>query len=302
MGFVVLFIVSCMKNVKLIYLPQFDPRKYLHCIEKYKISVAHCVPTLMVFLAKSPMIDEYNLESLKLITCGASVLSKELEEAVNDRFKGKVQITQAYGMSELTLGVVSQSAVLKVGSVGSVLPGIYGKVINENGASLGVNQQGELCFKGFLLMKGYIGNEKATKDTIDKDGWLHTGDIGYYDEDQQFFIVDRIKDLIKYKGFQVAPAEIEAILLSHPDIMDSAIVGIPDPKCGELPFAFVVKRSGSDLTENEVIDFVAQLASKQKHLYGGVKFVLEIPKNANRKVLRRQLRQVAIVARTMSKL
>ena len=291
-----------MKDVKLIYLPKFDPRKYLHCIEKYQVTIAHCVPTLMVFLAKSPMIDEFNLQSLKLITCGASVLSKELEEAVHKRLKEQVQITQTYGMSELTLGVVAQSSVFKVGSVGSVLPGIYGKVIDENGASVGANQQGELCFKGFLMMKGYINNDEATRDTIDKDGWLHTGDIGYFDEDQQFYIVDRIKDLIKYKGFQVAPAEIEAILLSHPQILDSAIVGIPDPECGELAFAFVVKVPGSHLTESEVIDFVAQAASKTKHLHGGVKFIQEIPKNANRKVLKKQLKQVANFTRTMAKL
>lgn len=170
-------------------------------------------------------------------------------------------------------------------------PGTYAKVIDtETGKPLGPYQRGELCFKGDCIMKGYIGDKKATESTIDKSGWLHTGDIGYYDDDFEFFIVDRIKELIKYKGFQVPPAEIEALLLTHPKIKDAAVIGVPDEECGELPLAFVVKQTEGNLTEKEVIDFIAKKASPAKRLRGGVRFVDEIPKNPSGKILRRHLR------------
>ncbi|XP_037944387.1 luciferin 4-monooxygenase-like [Teleopsis dalmanni] len=138
---------------------------------------------------------------------------------------------------------------------------------------------------------GYIGDTKATQGAI-KDGWLHTGDIGYYDDDFEFFIVDRIKELIKYKAFQVPPAEIEAILLTHPKIKDAAVIGKPDEEAGELPMAFVVKQANVQLTEKEVADFVAENTSSPKRLRGGVLFVDDIPKNPSGKILRRILRDM----------
>ena len=150
-------------------------------------------------------------------------------------------------------------------------------------------------------MKGYIGNDAATKDAI-RDGWMQTGDIGYYDEDKQFYIVDRIKELIKYKGSQSAPAEIEAILLSHPKIKDAGVIGIPDEECGELPLAYVVKQPDVNLTEKEVIDFVASLASKPNHLHGGVRFIHEVPKNPSGKILRKDLREMYKKTQMNSKL
>ena len=218
-------------------------------------------------------------------------MSKEVQDGVAKRFHADLDISQGYGMSETTLGVLNQHELKKPGSVGSLFKGVIAKIVDENGKSLGMNQRGELCFKGLLIMKGYIGNDAATKDSI-RDGWLHTGDIGYYDEDKQFFIVDRIKELIKYKAYQSAPAEIEAILLSHPKIKDAGVIGIPDEECGELPFAYVVKQPDVNLTEKEVIDFVASLASKPKQLHGGVKFIHEVPKNPSGKILRRFLREL----------
>lgn len=158
----------------------------------------------MVFLAKNPMVADYDLSHVKLIICGAAPLSKELEQAVYGRLKiPNLQIRQGYGMSELTLAVLLQKKITKPGSVGDLIAGSYGKVIDEDGKALGPNKKGELCFKGNQLMIGYVNDENATAATIDKEGWLHTGDVGYYDEDKQFFIVDRIKELIKWKGFQV---------------------------------------------------------------------------------------------------
>lgn len=168
----------------------------------------------MIFLAKSKLVDNYDLSSLRLLTCGAAPLSKETELEVRDRLKNpKLVIKQGYGLTELTGasgGVLSSKGVTKPGSVGEVNTGVSAKVIDENGKTLGPNQKGELCFKGSLMMMGYINDESATRATIDEDGWLHTGDIGYFDDDLQFYVVDRIKELIKWKGFQVPPAGLFA--------------------------------------------------------------------------------------------
>jgi acyl-CoA synthetase (AMP-forming)/AMP-acid ligase II len=193
-------------------------------------------------------------------------------------------------MSETTYGILGSLAIVKPGSVGEAIKGVYAKVIDENGKTLGLHKSGELCFKGDRIMKGYINDPKATSESIDKDGWLHSGDIGYYDEDRQFFIVDRLKELIKYKAFQVAPAEIEALLLSNPKVKDCGVIGIPDEESGELPLAFVVKQPGATLTEGEVKKFIEENASKPKWLRGGVKFIDQIPKNPSGKILRRELR------------
>lgn len=276
---------------KIVLLPKFEEGLFLSCIENYRCNVLFLVPPLMLFLAKHPMVDGYDLSCMRLIICGAAPLSKELEQAVYDRIKNPLlKIRQGYGMSELSLAVTVQKSISKPGSVGDLNEGSLAKVIDENGKSLGPNKRGELCFKGNQLMIGYIGDDKATKDTIDRDGWLHTGDVGYYDEDHQFYIVDRIKELIKWKGYQVPPAEIEGVLLTNRKIRDAAVIGIPDEAVGELPLAFVVKADMS-LTEEEVIQFVAKSASPAKRLHGGVIFINEIPKNPSGKILRRELRE-----------
>lgn len=232
-----------------------------------------------------------------MIFCGAAPLSRETELELKKRFKQKVAIVQGYGMSETTYGILGSVVEMKPGSVGKILKGCYVKVIDENGKSLGPNKRGELCFKGTKIMKGYLNDQKATVETIDKDGWLHTGDIGYYDEDQQFFVVDRLKELIKYKAFQVAPAELEGLLLSNPKIKDAGVIGIPDERAGELPLAFVVKQPGANLTESEVKNFVAKNVSNSKWLRGGVRFVEEIPKNPSGKILRRMLKELYVNTR-----
>lgn len=212
----------------------------------------------MVFLSKNALIDRYDLSSLKIIFCGAAPLSKEVQIAVQKRL-GVPVIRQGYGMTEGTLAFLGQTDTHhKFGSVGVIRKGIYGKIIDpENGNTLGPYQQGELCFKSVCLMKGYIGDKLATSATIDENGWLHTGDIGYYDKDGEWFIVDRIKELIKYKGFQVPPAEIEAVLLSHLMIKDVGVIGVPDDVAGELALAFVVLQPNVVLTKADVIKYVA---------------------------------------------
>ncbi|EDW98995.1 4-coumarate--CoA ligase 1 [Drosophila yakuba] len=290
-GCLTLITTAC-RGARLVYLPKFEENLFLSAIEKYRVMMAFMVPPLMVFLAKHPIVDKYDLSSLMVLLCGAAPLSRETEDQIKERI-GVPFIRQGYGLSESTLSVLVQNdEFCKPGSVGVLKVGIYAKVIDpDTGKLLGANERGELCFKGDGIMKGYIGDTKSTQTAI-KDGWLHTGDIGYYDDDFEFFIVDRIKELIKYKGFQVPPAEIEALLLTNDKIKDAAVIGKPDEEAGELPLAFVVKQANVQLTENEVIQFVHENASPAKRLRGGVIFVDEIPKNPSGKILRRILRNM----------
>ncbi|EDV53905.1 4-coumarate--CoA ligase 1 [Drosophila erecta] len=290
-GCLTLITTAC-RGARLVYLPKFEENLFLSAIEKYRVMMAFMVPPLMVFLAKHPIVDKYDLSSLMVLLCGAAPLSRETEDQIKERI-GVPFIRQGYGLSESTLSVLVQTdEFCKPGSVGVLKVGIYAKVIDpDTGKLLGPNERGELCFKGDGIMKGYIGDTKSTQTAI-KDGWLHTGDIGYYDDDFEFFIVDRIKELIKYKGFQVPPAEIEALLLTNDKIKDAAVIGKPDEAAGELPLAFVVKQANVQLTENEVIQFVNDNASPAKRLRGGVIFVDEIPKNPSGKILRRILRDM----------
>ncbi|XP_062125976.1 uncharacterized protein LOC133838767 [Drosophila sulfurigaster albostrigata] len=285
-------ITTATRGTRLVYLPKFEENLFLSAIEKYRVMMAFMVPPLMVFLAKHPIVDKYDLSSLMVLLCGAAPLSRETEDQIKERI-GVPFIRQGYGLSESTLSVLVQTDdFCKPGSVGVLKVGIYAKVIDpDTGKLLGPNERGELCFKGDGIMKGYIGDTKSTQTAI-KDGWLHTGDIGYYDNEFEFFIVDRIKELIKYKGFQVPPAEIEALLLTNDKIKDAAVIGRPDEEAGELPMAFVVKQANVQLSEDDVITFVHERASPAKRIRGGVIFVEEIPKNPSGKILRRVLREM----------
>ncbi|KZC06219.1 PREDICTED: luciferin 4-monooxygenase [Dufourea novaeangliae] len=279
---------------KSIILPRFDEKMFLQTIEKYRIEYITLVPPLMVFLAKHPIVDKYDLSSIKDIWCGAAHLSEDIAKMVAERLNVR-SIKQGYGLTETTLAVVKlPNNSMKYGSVGTLAPGTSAKVIPINGGEssepLGPNKMGELCFKGDLIMKGYYNDEKATAATIDKDGWLHSGDIGYYDEQCYFYVVDRLKELIKYKGYQVPPAELEALLLTCSGVKDAAVIGIPNEEAGELPAAFIVKQDGSNITAEDITKFVNERLSSHKRLRGGIRFIQSIPKTASGKILRRVLR------------
>jgi acyl-CoA synthetase (AMP-forming)/AMP-acid ligase II len=293
MGFVNIYMILMSQSYSTVFLPRFDPKVFLSCIEKYKIISTSIPPPVVVFLSKTPLIRDYDLSSLRAIFCGAAPLKQETEDLVKSLFKQKLFILQGYGMSETTAGIIYGVAGNEApGSTGEAEEGIYVKIVDENGKSLPAFKVGEVCCKGNRIMKGYLNNPKATAETIDKDGWLHTGDLGYYDEKNRFYIVDRLKELIKYKAFQVPPAELEGLLLSNPKIKDCGVIGIPDEAAGELPFAFVVKQPNVELSEDEVKNFVKENASNAKWLRGGVKFIEEIPKNPSGKILRRELRNL----------
>ncbi|XP_056644474.1 uncharacterized protein LOC130450223 [Diorhabda sublineata] len=289
-----LLIAAILNKDTLVVFKQFDEDVFLKAIQDYKISSIAVAPPLAVFLAKSPKVDKYDLHCIEEVICGAAPLSKETENVLQKRLNLQM-IRQGYGLTEANLAVIlvgkNKNKPRKPGSSGTVITYMTVKVRDpETGRSLGPNKLGEICIKGPLIMKGYIRNPQATRDTFTSDGWLKTGDLGYYDNDKDFFIVDRLKELIKYKGFQVAPAELEAILLNHPKVLDVGVVGVPDELAGELPLAFVVKKPGVDVTEKELVEYVEGKVSPHKRLRGGVHFINAIPKNPSGKILRRTLR------------
>nr|CAD7427912.1 unnamed protein product [Timema monikensis] len=251
-------LASLIIGFRVIVLPKFEEELLLKSIQDHKVTLLFLVPTLLVFLGKSPKVDLYDLSSVKEIWCGAAPLSKEVQDQVTNRLKIR-NVRQGYGLTETTLAVTFISGGRnKYGSCGTIAPGMTAKVVDlETGAPLGPNCSGELCFKGPLIMKGYLGDLQATSATMDDDGFLRTGDVGYYDQEGYFYIVERVKELIKYKSFQVPPAELEAILLTHPSVQDAAVIGIPDEMSGELPMAFIVRQPGATINSEMVTRFVA---------------------------------------------
>ncbi|XP_044258006.1 4-coumarate--CoA ligase 1-like [Tribolium madens] len=297
MGFMLMFL-NLLRGKKMVVLSRFKTKIFLDAIIKYKISRLVVPPPVMLVLLKHPLTKQYDLSGVKEIRTGAAPMGKDMERELKERFKVG-HVSQGYGMTETTLGIlVSPLGKTKVGSVGKIVPGMMVKVIDENGRAVGPYKEGEVCFKGPLIMKGYVGDPVATANTIDQDGWIHTGDVAYYDNEGYFFIVDRIKELIKYKGYQVAPAELEALLITHPAVADAAVIGLPDERAGELPLAFVVKKPGHETSEKELEKFVADNVSSQKQLRGGVVFIDAIPRNPSGKILRRHLKQQAITLKS----
>nr|AAD34542.1 luciferase [Phrixothrix vivianii] len=290
-------------GLKVVMLKKFEGALFLKTIQNYKIPTIVVAPPVMVFLAKSPLVDQYDLSSLTEVATGGAPLGKDVAEAVAKRLK-LPGIIQGYGLTETCCAVmITPHNAVKTGSTGRPLPYIKAKVLdNATGKALGPGERGEICFQSEMIMKGYYNNPEATIDTIDKDGWLHSGDIGYYDEDGNFFIVDRLKELIKYKGYQVAPAELENLLLQHPSIADAGVTGVPDEFGGQLPAACVVLESGKTLTEKEVQDFIAAQVTPTKHLRGGVVFVDSIPKGPTGKLIRKELREIFAQRAPKSKL
>jgi len=274
----------------IVTMPRFDLEQFLRAARDYEVTLAHLVPPIVLALSKHPIVDQYKLPKLSTIFSGAAPLDENLTRACMQRLN--CQIRQGYGLTEtspVTHSSPSDPAKVKFGSVGVAAPNTECKIIDlSTGAALGPNKQGEICVRGPQVMKGYLNRPEATAATIDAEGWLHTGDIGYVDEDGNFFIVDRAKELIKYKGFQVAPAELEALLLSHPAIADAAVIPYPDAEAGEKPKAFVVLKG--EATAEEIMEFISKRVAPHKRIRL-VEFIDKIPKSASGKILRRLLVQ-----------
>lgn len=277
-------------------MQRFEIHVLLDLIEKFKVTVAPFVPPIVLAIAKNPTVEKYDISSIRMVMSGAAPLGKELEDALRARIPNAT-LAQGYGMTEagpvlaMSLGFAKVPFSIKSGSCGTVVRNAEMKILEpETGVSLPHNQAGEICIRGPQIMKGYLNDPEATEMTIDKDGWLHTGDVGYIDDEEELFIVDRVKELIKYKGFQVPPAELEAILVSHPSIADAAVVSQMDEIAGEVPVAFVVRSDdGPQLTVNEIKEFVAKQVVFYKKLHN-VYFIDAIPKSPSGKILRKDLR------------
>jgi len=287
-GLVVILNLGLQKGATIVTMPRFELDQFLQAVQDHGVTMAHIVPPIVIALSNSPLVDHYDLSKLHTLFSGAAPLGETLTKVCMERLN--VKIRQGYGMTEtspVTHSSPSDPASVKFGAVGVCAPNTECKIVNlETGEVLGPNQEGELCVRGPQVMKGYLNRPEATAHTIDAAGWLHTGDIAYADSDGHFFIVDRAKELIKYKGFQVAPAELEALLLSHPAISDAAVIPVPDDEAGELPKAYVVRNL--DVSGAEIMEFIAgQVASFKKIRL--VEFIDKIPKSASGKILRRVL-------------
>ncbi|KAG0249590.1 putative fatty-acid--CoA ligase FadD10 [Mortierella polycephala] len=281
-------------GIQTIVLQKFNPVDFLKAIQDHKITSLNLVPPQILMLVKAPIVDKYDLSSVRFVMSGAAPCSAELSEALVKKFP-RVLFRQGYGMSEMSpASHVGLYHDVVHGSIGRVLCNQEVRLVDpETGKDVARGERGELWVRGPNVMKGYRNNVNATKETVDSDGWLHTGDIAIVDERETFFIVDRLKELIKYKGFQVAPAELEALLLDHPLIMDAAVIGVENKEqATEVPLAFVVKAPGAGdaLTGKEIENYVASKVAAHKKLRGGVRFIDVVPKSAAGKILRKDLR------------
>jgi len=262
-------LMNCMiaEGVKIITMRRFDIEKALQLIEKYSITRLNCVPPMILALANHPAVEKYDTSSLRRISCGAAPLGSELAKKAADKIG--CTIVQGFGMTEMSP--------------------VSHMTLDNNGEDLGVNEVGELLIRGPQVMQGYFNSPAATASSLDKAGWLHTGDVARIDADGHMFIVDRLKELIKCKGFQVAPAELESIIVTHPSVSDAAVIGIPDQESGEIPKAYVKLKQGHTSSAENIQEFVAKQVSAYKKIRA-ITFVDEIPKSPSGKILRRYLR------------
>lgn len=287
-GMVIILSQGLYRGATLVTMPRFELEEFLRILQDYSVTRAYVVPPIVLAFAKHPVVDRYDLSKLRVIVCGAAPLGKDVAQACADRL-GRV-VRQGYGMTEaspLTHFTPMNMEKITRGSSGQCVPSTECKVVDvQTGEELGPDQEGELWIRGPQVMRGYLNRPEDTAATIDSEGWLHTGDVGYADEDGFFYIVDRVKELIKYKGLQVAPAELEAVLLTHPAVADAAVIPSLDEEAGEIPKAFVVLKS--DATAEEIMAHVAAHVAPHKKVRR-LEFVDQIPKTASGKILRRML-------------
>jgi acyl-CoA synthetase (AMP-forming)/AMP-acid ligase II len=276
-------------GVTTILLPRFDIDQLLDVMVRHRVTYAPLVPPVLLEMVKNPRFASLRLPHVRILFSGAAPLSPEVSEAAAQRFA--CDVVQGYGMTEASPATHMTPArphESRHGSVGWPLADTEVRLVStEHGGDVGVGEPGEIWVRGPQVMKGYLDRPAETRATVDDDGWLHTGDIGRVDAGGHLFVVDRVKELIKYKAWQIAPAELEALLLTHPHVRDCAVIGCPDPESGEIPKAFVV--GTPEARPDEILAFVAAQVAPYKKLRA-IELVERIPKSPSGKILRRMLR------------
>ncbi|KAK0632259.1 hypothetical protein B0T14DRAFT_417267 [Immersiella caudata] len=280
---------------QLVVLERFDMEKVLQTIEAYRITFTYLPPPVILAFAKHPLVDKYDLTSLKVLHSGAAPLTRELTEAVWDRLH--IPVKQGFGLSETSPVTHCQRVeewAKHMGSVGKLFPNMEAKIVDESGNEVAGDEAGELWVKGPNVFKAYLNSPERTREAFSPDGYFKTGDIFRRDKHGNYFCVDRLKELIKYKGFPVPPAELEGLLVGHADIADACVIGVEDPaQATEVPRAYVVLRQGvtaSEAKAQELSEWVASQVAPHKRLRGGIQFIDQVPKSASGKILRRLMR------------
>jgi acyl-CoA synthetase (AMP-forming)/AMP-acid ligase II len=278
------------KGSTIVTMSRFDLDALLEIVERYRVTWLHIVPPIVLALATAPQIDQRDTSSLKMVVSGAAPLDAELVGRAEKRIGAPIR--QGYGLTEVSpVSHKSRAADVEKtppGSIGPLIPNTEARLVDpETGEDVPEGEEGEIWLRGPQVMLGYLNNEEATAEIFAGDGWMRTGDVGRVDENGYFYIVDRLKELIKYKGYQVPPAELEAVLVSHPKVKDAGVVGVPMDDGGEAPKAFVVSDDG--LEADELMAYVAERVAPYKRIRE-VEFVDEIPKSPSGKILRRLLR------------
>ncbi|KAF1800951.1 hypothetical protein V8B55DRAFT_1589592 [Mucor lusitanicus] len=279
-----------------VLMAQYDLEKMCQMIDKHKVTTVVVVPPMLLHLLNSPhIVDKYDFSHVKAFHVGAAPVSLAMADAITKKFQKPV--LQGYGMTEVASVLTAQTPETYMpGSVGRMIGGIDAKVVDEDGKDLPAGERGEICIKGPIVMLGYLDNPKATAETIDSNGYLHTGDIGYVDKLGNWFIVDRCKELIKFNAYQIAPAELEDTLLTCPLVSDAAVIGIFDEKRQtEVPRAYIsLSPAGKALEEQETIEqihrFINAKVIHYKKLRGGIQLIDVVPKSVSGKILRKELR------------
>ncbi|XP_044731914.1 4-coumarate--CoA ligase 1-like isoform X4 [Chrysoperla carnea] len=275
-----------------IITPPFEPEHTLKTIEKYKITWMILGVTFFSRMVTYPKASDFDLSCAQMV-CISGAKASEQHLAEGRKVFPRALITSSYGLTE-TSGAIFKIDYSKPASLGRLFPGLECKVVDiENGASLGPDKKGEFCFKGRPLFSGYYKNEKATNEAIDKDGWLHTGDLGYYDDEECFYIEGRIKEQFKCKGWQISPVELESVLLEHPAIKEAAVIGVPHKVDVARPKAFIVKRQNSEATVQEIHSYMKERMNPNKQITGGIVFVESLPTTPTGKIQKRALVELA---------
>ncbi|HYW26142.1 MAG TPA: 4-coumarate--CoA ligase family protein [Terriglobales bacterium] len=289
-GLAVILSLGLYRGATLVVSPRFQMEQFLAAVERWRVTRLPLVPPLVLRLAREPLVDRFDLSSVRVAVSGAAPLPPHVASELSERLHCLVK--QGYGMTELSPGShmhAEDAGTPPPGSVGVLHPNTECRLVDPATLrDVAAGERGEIWVRGPQVMKGYLNRPEATAEMITPDGWLRTGDVGTIDEDGQLYVVDRLKELVKYKGFQVAPAELEALLLSHPAVADVAVVPKPDAEAGEIPKAFVVVRPDAPASAEELMAYVSARVAAYKRVRD-VEFVAEVPKSPSGKILRRIL-------------